>query len=640
MAKNQKKTRSKPTSNLEKNEQQTTPISFSENPPHLLLQAESWISARLWWVSAAIFLVSIGIRTAYFQEARDTPAGTMHRWSSSDMEFYDASAKRLASGDWLLDTAMQPFHSWHNELAKLHFEKYPDEAAPFYARSPKTDGSSADTLAARRLFMSEQFQGKVFYQEPLYAYLVAATYKICGTDPHWVYLWQMLLGALTNVLVFWVARRWFGSVSGGLAALLVMLSGPVLIYEMTLLRSTLTAFLTLISLHFFQKTTDSPSLRNHLILGGVAAISLLNQSYFLLFWLPALAWLAWQQRSVGRAAAMRLAAMAAAFLLACSPLFYRNAKVGAPVFSTAGAGAMVYVLYNSSHAQPLEPNFFHAESAVELAHQSHGSLLAAVSNCLASFEKKEDLWRVYKKKLQSLFLWMENPNNVSYYMFRQYSPTLAALPAPYFWLAPLGICGFFIGFWQLRWRFLPFFLMWMASASPLFLSASLARYRVAFVILTTILAAFFVVELLCFFFEKRWKIALSSFALLAIVYLFTSSIRPRDFFVYFPNDILPMYFSAYADRLLALEKAGDNEGFVKLSNEFLQYIPDHFFDLNINSKIHASNEEGCARDVARLLTMHATMLERAGQQSEAGKFKERAEILKKLADDFAKRRGR
>ncbi len=594
-----------------------------------------------WWISAFILLVSALLRYGYFQEARQSPASTLHTWNSSDMEFYDAVAKRLASGDWLLDTAMQPYHSWHDEVAQAMLERYPEKASAYYERFPKTDSlgvAGVDTLAARKAYMSDLLGGKTFYQDPLYAYLIAITYKIFGSAPHWVYLWQMLLGVLLNVLVFWLGRMLFGSLAGLLGAVLVMLSGPIMVYEMTLLRSTLTAFLTVLSLFTYSAVLQQPSRTGGIALGIVAGLSMLNQSYFVLFWLPAFAWLAWQLRSKDKKAAWRtLGAVVASWMLTLSPLFYRNAKVGAPITAFSGAGAIIYVSYNGPTAHPLEPNFWDLKTTVDLLDKSGGSLLAAVPVCLSAFESKEELWRVYREKLASLFVWMEISNNISYYMYCQFSPTLAALPAPYYWVAPLGLVGIVLGFWHLRRSFIPYFWMLAVSALPLFLSTSVGRYRTPFVVLITLLAAFTIMFFLKSLLERKWKALALTVALSAAAATYTWSIRERNYFTYYPNDIVPVYLIHYSERLVKLELEGKYDEYTALLGEFLGYLPKFFYELNINSRLRQTNQANCCQFVARFFEMQGTILELAGKPQEGRKYTERAQILRALAEDFNQR---
>ncbi len=617
-----------------------TPWPAASQDTPKLKRWESFIERRWWWLSIGIFLVSIGLRYAYFQEARRSPASTLHTWKSSDMEFYDATAKRLASGDWLLDTAWQPYHGWHDDLARLYFERHPDRAEHYYQRALKADSlgvNRVDTLAARKAFVSDLMGGKTFYQDPLYAYLVAITYRLAGPDPHWVYLWQMLLGAIMNVLVFWIGLRLFSPLAGLLGALFVMLSGPIMVYEMTLLRSTLTAFLTVLSLHQYLRVLQHPTLGNGMALGVVAGLSMLNQSYFSVFWVPAFLWLGWQFWKKEQSALRVVGISLIAWLLVLSPLMYRNARVGAPILAFSGAGAVIYVCYNGPTSQPLEPNFWNAQSTFDLLEKSGGSLLSAIPTCLSAFESAEELWRVYKQKLQGLFIWMEIPNNVSYYMFREFSPTLGALPAPYYWLAPLGILGIILGFWRLRWKFFPYFMILAVSALPLFLSTSVARYRTPFVVLITLLAAYSAVCLVKDLLSKQIKALALSLLLLTGAAAFVWNIRERRYFPYFPNDIVPVYLIHYSERLVQLELSKKYDEYTALLAEFLDYLPSYFFNLNMHSRLRQSNEANCCEYVARFFEMQSIMLTEAGRPEEGRKSRERAEILRNLVSDFRQR---
>ena len=49
---------------------------------------------------------------------------------------------------------------------------------------------------------------KRFHQEPLYPYLVAATYRLWGDDVRHVFAWQLLLGWETNVLIYLLAPNY------------------------------------------------------------------------------------------------------------------------------------------------------------------------------------------------------------------------------------------------------------------------------------------------------------------------------------------------------------------------------------------------------------------------------------------------
>ena len=621
------------------------PTDRTENPvaakPGIdrITRIEALLVSRKRWIMAGLFLLSVAVNTVYYQQAKDTPLQSMHRWNSSDMEFFDQSARYIAAGHWLCDTVLHPYHEWHNEFAKQYFEQYPETAAPYYAQNLNAAGI-ADTVASRRAYINDIFQGKVYHQEPLYVYLIALTYRIFGVDPFWVYVWQLLLIAGTNVLVFLVGRRYFGSLTGLLAALTVIVSGPILVFGMTILRTTLTAFLTLVLAFYYQRLLDRNSRKNQLAFGAVSGIALLSQSYCLLFLLPALGWYAWQNRRDVKICASSMGLVLGTLLIVLVPLFVRNLKVGAPMASMASNGAITYILFNSSNAAPLEPSYMHFPSTVKLMHDSGGKLLPAVLACLGSFEGMGKIMELYGQKIDGLFMWFEVPNNMSYYMYREFSPLLKALPAPYWLIAPLGICGLFFAFWRLRWQFFPLFLMILVSASPLFISSSLARYRTPFVILMTLLAAFFVVELLKSLLTAKWKAVIAGLVLIMMTWYYTDHIRDKRFLPFFANDILPVYILHYQDRLIELEKEQKLNEYLALTSEFVGYLPDYFFELKSSHRAIYSNEAQCCRLVANLIKMHASILEATGNKAESAKYYERINILTGIADDFNKRTGK
>jgi 4-amino-4-deoxy-L-arabinose transferase-like glycosyltransferase len=604
-----------------------------------LANIEAWLSARKNWVAGGVFLLSVILHTIFFLQAKDTPLKSMHQWGNSDMSFFDQSARRIAAGDWLCDAALHPYHDWHNEFAGDYFKEYPETAASYYAHHLNPEGS-ADTLAARREWINEIYQGKVYHQEPMYVYLLAATYRLFGLDPNWIYLWQLLLGACTNVLVFLIGRRYFGSLTGLLAAVVVMVSGPIMVFQMTILRTSLTAFLTLLLLFYYQKMLDNQDRKSQLIFGAVGGVSMLTQSYFLLFFVPALAWYAWENRRDVKKTALGLGYIIGALMLIMLPLFIRNVKVGAPMTAMASHGAINLILFNSSNAAPLEPNYVHFPSAVKLMHDSGGKFMSAAVACLESFEKPGDLMNLFHQKMGGLFMWYEVPNNMSYYMYREFSPLLKALPAPYWLIAPLGICGLFFGFWRFRWRFLPIFLMVLASASPLFISASLARFRAPFVILMTLLAAFFVIDLVKNLLTLKWKEVLGAVIMIALTSYYTGHIREKEFFIFFPSDIMPFYVVHYKDKLLALEKSNKNDEYLALTTELIGYVPEYFRTVRSSHKVHYSNEANCCNSVANLFRMHADILKDTGNDSESDKFSERAKILRDIAGDFNRKMNR
>lgn len=601
-----------------------------------LERAEAWLKAKWLWVAVVVFLLSFVPRTLYFQQAKDTPLKVVYQWEACDMQFFDAWAKYIAAGNWLCDTVLHPYHTWHREFAQGTFQQYPDVAAPYYAAHP-SDSLGVDTAAAYRAFVNDIYLGKVYHQEPLYPYLLAVTYKLFGTDHNWVYLWQFLMGACTVLLVFLIGLRLFGALAGLLAALVVMVSGPILVFEMVLLRTTMTTFFTALLLYLYLWTLDKPDWRRMLVFGLVSGIALAGQSYMILFLLPAWAWLVWLQRGQWKPLGIQMAVFTGGLLLALSPVFYRNVSVGVPMGALASNAAMTYIPANGKGAMPLEPFYVHQPTLVRIMHESGGRMGAVMIQCLQSFDGLADFWNVYRQKIEGMLMWYEVPNNVNYYAYKEYSPLLKQLPAPYYVIAPLGLAGILLGLWRLRFRFISMLLMTLTSIAPMVIGVELARYRTPLVVLMTLLAAWFVLELARMLISRQWKIFLPALAACVLAFVFTSQLPRKGVFPYFNTDFSVPYRKYYLSRLQTLEQENKFEEYLALTTELLDYMPDEFFEKRVTDAVQTSNEAECCQIAIRFLDMHALALGKLNRMDEVARFHEWADILRARADEFDRR---
>jgi 4-amino-4-deoxy-L-arabinose transferase-like glycosyltransferase len=598
-----------------------------------LNKLENWLGKNTLYVAIILFIAALAPRVSYFQEMKDAPVKVFVNWDQGDLEFFNSWAKVIASGNWLSDTILHPYHSWHDDFAKGTFRTYPETAAKYYAAHTDQD-NQIDTLGARRNLINDLYNKKVFHQEPLYPYLIAITYKIFGEDPNWVYVWQMALGILAILLIYWTGYRLFGALSGLLAAIAVLLSGPVMVFELVLLRTSVTVFFTALLLYLFVRVLDKPDWRNLVFWGLASGLALTCQSYLILFLVAAWIWLAWSWRERRVFAAQRLAGFSAALLLVMTPVFYRNIKVGAPIGSLASNAAMTYIPLNSSQSLPLESFYFHEPTAIKIIHETNGRMGATMRACLATFNNYEDFWRLYRQKIEGVFMTHEMHSNVNYYFYKEFSPMLKAMPALYFLLAPLGIAGIFLGAWRHRKRFFPVLLMTLVSIAPMIIGGSLSRYRAALCLPLALAAAYLVIELTKMIANKQWKWAAPLLIFCALSYQLTSSLPSKILFPYIPADFTILYRDYYVQRLQSFEKDGDFEKHNRLTKEFLGYIPDYFFRVKIDDPISNGNDAECSKLVIRYLTMYAATSERLGRNEEAKQARMRCEILQKRIDDF------
>src|SRR4051812_28935520 len=125
----------------------------------------------------AILALALVLRLAHLQAVRDQP---FFAWLAMDSQEYDRWAQGIAAGEWL--------------------------------------GS------------------EVFFQAPLYPYLLATTYVVLGHRPALVYLLQILLAVAGCWALYRAGREMGGEGTGLGAALLAAVYGPFLFNDAQLLK--------------------------------------------------------------------------------------------------------------------------------------------------------------------------------------------------------------------------------------------------------------------------------------------------------------------------------------------------------------------------------------------------------------------
>jgi len=326
-------------------------------------------------------------------------------------------------------------------------------------------------------------------------------------------------------------------------------------------------------------------------------------------------------------------------LIVMSPLFYRNIKVGIPFNAIASHGAMTYIPVNIKYSAPMESFSIYVPSLVKIRHDSNGKMISAAIQCLQTFDGIGDFWRIYKQKINGMFMWHELPNNINYYMYREFAPILGQLPARYFYIAPLGIAGLLLGLWRYRRRFVPFLLMTVTCMIPLFIAGNPARHRTPLEIMMSLAAAYLIIELAYLIINKNWKSFAIWTGLSILAFIYTSSIVKKGIFVINTNDLVSVYANHYLDRLMTLEQEGKAEEYLELTTDMMWYLPDYFFITNLNDIIYFANEADCCNYVAELMGVHLRTLELFNKPKEIAYYKDRINILKAKAEKFYSKKG-
>ncbi len=348
-------------------------------------------------------------------------------WRESDMYQYLVWARHLAAGDWLDASTFRPFFAWQ---------------AP---------------IAPREVWES-WFGAHVYYQPPLYPYLLAVVLALGGTAD-WFRAGQLALGALSCGLIALLARRLHGSAAGLVAGLAAAVYAPFLVYDAEVLRGTVVIATQLALLLALLRaggragasldagrgaprgaaaaaSSVAPRVARPahaawrgipwaMLAGGGFGLSYLADPGVALFAPLALGWLVWSSRASApadpRAGSARAALFAAGAAAALIPLAARNLAVGAPALSLTTRGPLAFVMGNAPDARPagaVLPDSTRAilsasgyrmgDTIVETLRQYRGDVGSLAGK---QWEKMKALWGAY-----------EVPDNPSFYYAARVSP--------------------------------------------------------------------------------------------------------------------------------------------------------------------------------------------------------------------------
>ncbi|HUV35897.1 MAG TPA: glycosyltransferase family 39 protein, partial [Patescibacteria group bacterium] len=161
--------------------------------------------------------------------------------------------------------------------------------SPTY-RVPIIDAENYDTIA-RTIAFGGEINEKLFWQGPLYPLFLAAVYKISAGSIMAAKVAQLVLGALTCVLVFFIGAHIFNRKAGVIAAAITALCGPLIFFEQELLATGWAAFWSAALILLILETDRKRSIGAYLLLGICAGLSAITRATFLPFIIAAAIWL-------------------------------------------------------------------------------------------------------------------------------------------------------------------------------------------------------------------------------------------------------------------------------------------------------------------------------------------------------------
>ena len=394
---------------------------------------------------------------------------------------------------------------------------------------------------ARMILRGEDFSEGAFFRAPLYAYFLASVYRVFGSDHVQVRLIQLLLGAVSCVLVYLLGKRVFDRRVAVIAALLASLNGVMIYFEGELLIPVLLVLLDLLLLLALFWAKERPSYGRWLACGAILGLSALARPNILLVGAALFLWIilclggkaGGKSKSLGYACIFGLGAA-----LIISPVTLRNYVKADDLVLIAWQGGMNFYIGNNSQSDGTSATIPGARTtwwgsygdAKIIAEETMGRSLKPSEQ--SRFWYVEGLKFIYHEPLsyvklmlkKFILFWNGNElgNNRDLYFFTRGSSVLRLLLwrfvicFPFGLIAPLAVVGIILAHRAKKDVLLLeiFLLVYMLSIILFFVNA---RYRVPLIPILILFAAYalnwFVVGI-----RERKYLPLAKYALVLLAF--------------------------------------------------------------------------------------------------------------------------
>ncbi|HUR17293.1 MAG TPA: tetratricopeptide repeat protein [Candidatus Limnocylindrales bacterium] len=255
--------------------------------------------------------------------------------------------------------------------------------APFFALL-MGDAQSYHTWA-QQIAAGDWVGTDVFYQAPLYPYLLGLVYTLLGEGPLTVRLFQAAIGSLACVLLAYAAWRLFSKPAGLAAGLMLAVYAPAIFFDGLIQKSVLDGFLLCLTLALLTRLLTQPSRPvSWLWVGAAVGCLTLSRENALVLAAAMLVWLFRKPPLVSKERLVPAAWLLAGLAIVLLPVAIRNRVVGGEFqLTTSQFGPNFYIGNNESSSGVYQPlRFGHGDpryerqDATELAQQATGRTLS------------------------------------------------------------------------------------------------------------------------------------------------------------------------------------------------------------------------------------------------------------------------
>ncbi len=354
-----------------------------------------------------------------------------------------------------------------------------------------------------------------FFRAPLYVYLLALTYKIFGHSLFLPRLFQILMGSLSCVLIFFIAKKLFNRTVGIISGVMASFYAMLVFYDAQLLITSLIVFLDLALISLLFLTAEKPKLLNWFFCGAVLGLSAIARPNILVFVPFILIWMLFQFRNklLTKTILIRWVILCLGALLMIAPVTLRNYWVGKDFVLIAWNGGYNFYLGNNPHASgwsatapQIDKTWWGGyKDAMWLAEKETGQKLKPSQ--ISDFWYKKGALFVLSQPLSWLklmgrkiiYFWKgyEIGNNQSIYLYKNFSSLFNSLLGkfgiyfPFGLMGPLSILGLLICLKDLRKHLLVYLFILSYSASVIIFFIC-SRYRMPILPFLIMFGSFFI----------------------------------------------------------------------------------------------------------------------------------------------------
>lgn len=487
--------------------------------------------------------------------------------------------------------------------------------ASIYKNSPFFDVLPGDLGAYDRWaleIVEHGWLGKgIFYQDPLYPYLLALFYKTIGRDFFWIYLFQAFLGATTSLLLVLLGNRVLNKSGAIFAGSLYALYGPAIYFDGLLLKVTLSAFLFTLAIYLLLRKEFSDVTPGQFFSGFFLGLACLTRANFLLI-LPVvfITLLVHKKAKLKKCLAMALLFFIGV-LAALGPVVARNYAVGKElVLTTAQAGQNFYIGHNpEANGTYVKLSFvrpdplYEQEDFKKEAEKRTGQKMSRAE--VSQYWLQQGMIFIQSSPLadlklsgKKLLLFLNNyeiPDNHNYYFHQRYSKVMQILPISFGLIAPFFLLGLLGLLLERRTPTVFIFFVQVVYIVSVILFYVFSRYRMVALPLFCLSAAYGLSMLQAQFHKAQWRNLAASLIVVACGFAAANVqvLKPFDF------------SHSYADEGLAYEMKDEPRKALGAYEQALEINPQYMRALTRLAKLQVQQKEyeGARNTYARILAL-------------------------------------